>query len=535
MASLPPRISTLAPSTLALLATLTLGCFKADDGAEEVGDETAGETSTGGDTGETSSEDSSSVTDEGPQPIPPSIDVFTVAGSESPAEITAAGAVAIVVEASDADGQIAKVELLRDGEVFASLSEPPYVGEFVIGGESFDGNYDFTARAVDDDDLEATAGPINLDVNVPNGGVVETWTWDGGQDDVVYRVWAGPEGGQVVAAGMTLVDNANVIRVDRVVGPAWTDTVGMLAAPASGIVGLPNGEFAATSWNNVESIYMKFGPGGALQTTDVANWPPANVAPENFEAPLDLAGDAEGNTYAVGIFATGLDYDAMMLRQHDSTGTVGWTVYGINPMTYPVPPYPVRLDVAGEVIAVGGQLRQADPVLSTPWFARFSTQGGLVSQVEPVDFEGIIWAIGIGDAGDLVIGGGRNGDNGTTAWAARYDAGDQQVWLAEPMHPGLGAVVAADIDPWGNSVLVAVVDCESGFLSTTSCDLVVRKHDPSGALIWEQVFDDDGFLGFALVPMSGDIHFDRFGYAYVAISHAGPNMNLDWWITKFNP
>jgi hypothetical protein len=534
MVSLPARTPSLATPTLALLLALG-GCFKADDvGDDELGE--SGTDSSGTDsTGTDSTDDASTSETDGPQPQPPSIDVFTVAGSESPAEITAAGAVAIVVEASDPDGEVALVELLRDGEVFASIPAPgPYVGEFLIGGEDFDGSYDFTARAVDDDDLEATAGPIALDVNVPNGGVVETFTLDGGEDDLLYRVWAGPEGNQVVGVGASNSAGMSLIRADRLVGPPWMDKVGMINSFGSGIVGLPSGEFAAVTWNNVESVYMRFGVGGGLLSTDVSNWPPANVPPEQFEAPLDIAADAEGNTYTTGIFATGLDYDAFMLRQHDDAGAVGWTVYGINPMTYPIPPYALRLDVAADTVLVGGQLRQADPSINRPWFARFSTQGGLLGQVEPVDFDGLVWATGIDELGNVIVGGIHLTDGGGIPWAARYDADDQQVWFGEDM-ASEGLVFAADLDPFGDTIVAAVIDCDGGFVFSTGCDLVVRKHDENGVLVWEQIFDDDGFTGPGLVPLAGDIHFDRFGYAYVGLSHLGPNMNLDWWITKFNP
>lgn len=530
MVSLPERPAL----CLTLIALACAACFKADDGDDEIGDTT--ETSTT-DTTETTSGPETDTTEssDGPQPLPPTIDLFTVAGSESPAEVTAAGAVEIVVEASDADGEIAMVELLHEGDVIATIAAPgPYVGEFVIGGESFDGSHDFTARAVDDEGLEVVAGPITLDVNVPNGGLVETWTYDGGSDDLVYRVWAGPNGNQVVAAGASTVDGAASTRIDRVVGPLWADTLPPNGSPASGIVGLANGEFAAVSWFPNTSLYFRFDGTGALTSTTNTDWPPANVPPENFEAPLDLAADAEGNSYATGIFATGFDYDTFMLRRFEPDGSEGWKVYGINPMTYPVPPYAVRLDVAGETIVVAGQLRQADPPLNTPWLARFSTDGGLIDQIT-TDFEGIVWGVGIGDSGDFIVGGARFVDPQSQAWAARYDAQGNSMWIDVAEHPGIGAVIAADIDPFGDSVLVALVDCEAGFLSTLGCDLYVRKHDPQGTLIWEQAFDDDGFLGPSLIPISGDLHFDRFGYAYVAISHAGPNMNADWWITKFNP
>lgn len=526
------------PSTLiacvALLTTSSAGCFKASDDDDEVGDDT-GETATDTDTTDTDTTTTTTDTSDGPLPIPPTIDVFTVAGSETPDAIAAASAVTIVVEASDADGEIAEVELLRNGEVFATIPAPgPYSAEFVIGGEAFDGVYEFRARAVDDDGLEAMAGPIDLSVDVPNGGLVETWTFDGGSDDLVYRVWTDAEGSEVLASGMSSVDGTNVLKVDRLLGADWVSDIGTTESPASGIVGLPSGDYVAVSWGANASLRYRYDSTGVLLNEELADWSPPNVPLEGFEAPLDLAVDSEGNFYATGIFATGQDYDTFMLRKFAVDGSEVWNVYGSNPMTYPVPPYAVRVDVGGDTVVVAGQLRQSDPFINRMWLGQFGTNGGLMGQVEVPEFEGMAWAVGVGDQGDIMLGGSRFADPGTQAWVARYDASLTQLWVKDEPQPGIGATIAADIDPWGDSVVVNVVDCESGFLATLGCDLQVRKYDVAGTLVWEQIFDDDLFLGPSLLPLSGDIHFDRYGYAYVAISH-GNMATADWWVTKFNP
>ncbi|MFV8755668.1 hypothetical protein ACNOYE_34385 [Nannocystaceae bacterium ST9] len=531
-----PR-STVHASTLlacaALLAAASTGCFKPDeDGDDEIGDETATDTGTDG----TSSTDSDSTdTSDAPMPIPPSIDVFTVAGSETPAAITAAGAVAVVVEASDADGEIAMVELLHDGEVFATIPAPgPYTGEVLIGGEAFDGDHEFTARAVDDDGLDVTAGPISLSVDVPNGGLVETWTFDGAEDDLVHRVWTNPEGSEVLAGGVTYAAGVGALKIGRVVGEPWAD-VGTNPSPASGIVGLPSGDYVAVSWDNANaSVRYRYDSTGTQTAMEVSDWTPPNVPPESFEAPLDLATDDAGNFYATGIFATGQGFDTFMLRKFKADGSEDWKVYGSNPMTYPVPPYAVRMDAGADTVVVAGQLRQAEPAINRIWMARFGTNGGLLGQTEVADFEGTAWAVGIGDQGDVVLGGSRFADNGNQAWVARYDANDTQMWTVELGNTGIGATIAADIDPFGDAVIVNVVDCDGGFIATTGCDLEVRKYDVAGNLVWEQLFSDDLFLGPALIPLGGDLHFDRYGYAYVAVSH-GNMTNADWWITKFNP
>jgi hypothetical protein len=535
MVSRPLRFS---PSLLALCvaASSSTGCFKPSDDDDEIGDDTGSETDTG-DT-DTTTEDTTTDTTEGPMGMPPTIEVFTVAGSDSPDPVTSASAVQIVVEASDPDGEIAEVELLRNGEVFATIPAPgPYTAEFLIGGEAFDGMYEFRARAIDDDDLEAMAGPIELSVDVPNGGVLETWTFDGGEDDMAYRVWADEEGTQVLASGMSVLGGSQTLKIERFVGDPW---VGVSAnpSPATGIVGLPTGDFVAVSWSGMNtSVRLRYDMNGTQLNEEVSDWTPPNVPLESFEAPLDLAVDDEGGFYATGIFATGQNFDTFMLRKFEVDGSEAWNVYGTNPMTYPIPPYAVRIDAAGDTVAVSGQLRQqVDPFANHMWMARFGTNGGLIDQIEIPEFDGMAWAIGLGETGEFMFGGSRFvPDSDSQAWVARYDADGNQLWVEDEGHPGIGATIAADIDPFGDSVVVDVVDCAGGLASIVGCDLRVRKYDPEGTLVWESLFEDDLFHGPSLLPLGGDLHFDRYGYIYVVSSHDNMNQNPDWWVTKFNP
>jgi hypothetical protein len=523
--------------TTSLAVSAMAGCFKAaeDDGlADEIGTDT-GTGESGTDTTETTTTES----DDEPLAVPPTIDVFTVDGSEMPDAIASASAIEIVVEASDADGEIVEVEILRNGVVLATIPAPgPYTAEWVIGGEAFDGVHEFTARAVDDDGLDTTADPITLTVDVPNGGMVDEWPFDGGEDDLVYRVWTDEEGSEVLAGGLSYLAGTPTLKIDRLVGPTW---VGASAnpQPASGVVGLPNGDFVATSWDGInKSVRLRYNTNGTQLDEEIIDWTPANVPPESFEAPLDLAVDSEGSVYATGIFATGQNFDTFMLRKFADDGTSVWNVYGSNPMTYPVPPYAVRIDVSGDTVAISGQLRGApEPPTARMWMGRYGTNGGLIDQLEIPDFAGMAWAVGIGDQGDIMLGGARYdmGLDMNKAWVARYDDELNQVWVKDEDHPGIGATIAAHIDPWGDSVVVQVIECEGGLPATVGCDLRIRKYDPEGTLVWEHLIDDDTFQGPQLLPIGGDLHFDRYGYIYLAVTRAGLMMNLDWWVSKFNP
>ena len=120
-------------------------------------------------------------------------------------------------------------------------------------------------------------------------------------------------------------------------------------------------------------------------------------------------------------------------------------------------------------------------------------------------------------------------------WAQLNDsANGQPLWTKQGGHPGIGLVIATDIDPWGDTVAVTLDDCGSGFLAFTNCDLWIRKYDEDGVLKWELGYDDDTYFNTALVPLAGELEFDRFGYIYVAAPRT-PVDNSDWWVVKVHP
>ncbi len=512
---------------------LTSACFKGDDGSDEVADDTDT------DTGESNTTEEDSTTEALPQA--PVIDSFTVAGSETPDVFAAAGAVEVEVEASDADGEIAEVRIYRDDQLLATIPGPgPYVAEFVVTGESFDGTYEFSAVAIDDDDLEAEAGPISLTVDVPNGGVVETWTFDSGGEDSAYRVVVNPDGTEVIAGGTSFLNGENRSRIDRLVGGSWTDKVDATAQMAAGLTKLPDDTTVMLAWSvddSYSSLRFRYDETGKQVAMQQAHWTPPEVPEANWEALVDAVSDAEGNVYAVGVYTHDEGDDAMMLLSLAPDGSVNWARYGIDPMVFSGRPYSIKLDIAGDDLVVGGQMRGMVDMVAVQrmWMSRWNTAGELLDQIELPDFEGYGWAVGIGDNGETMLGGQRFIPNSDAqSWVGRFGANGELLWIKDDGNPGIGATVAADIDASNASVVVHLEACESGFLSLVGCDMFVRKYDEDGVLIWELPFIEGTFQGPSLVPVIADLEFDRFGYAYVAIGHVGPT-DLDWWVTKFHP
>ena len=121
----------------------------------------------------------------------------------------------------------------------------------------------------------------------------------------------------MIAAGMSYVAGSSKLRIDRLVGPEWVTDMGTNTSPATGIVGLPDGDYAAISWDeaNYTSIRYRFDSTGLQTAEENTDWTPPNVPLDSFEAPVDLAADKDGNFYATGVFATGQSYDTFMLRK----------------------------------------------------------------------------------------------------------------------------------------------------------------------------------------------------------------------------
>ncbi len=129
---------------------------------------------------------------------------FTVA----PATIT------LEATASDPDGSVARVEFLRDGAVVGTVTTPPY--RWVLNGVP-EGQYAFTARAVDNQGANATSATARVEVVDVPPAITLTSPADG-------AVFAAPAQVELVAevsnpGGQTL-ERVEFLQNDIVVGQA---------------------------------------------------------------------------------------------------------------------------------------------------------------------------------------------------------------------------------------------------------------------------------------------------------------------------
>ena len=523
----------------AVLALTTSACFTPNASDDDVGSDTGTETAgSEEDTTDTTTDTTTDATDTEVGDQAPVFVSFTIAGSTTPETVDAAGAVPIVVEASDPDGTIDEIRVYLDDDLIETFTgEGPHAGEFIVGGGSFDGSYEFRAIAVDNDGLEVESELIPLTVDVPEGSLIETWTYDSGSPDSSVRIAVDPDGTMVVVGG----SSDNQMRIDRFVGGGWNTNSYETSYVASGVVILPNGHTAAVAWSNddnSQSQLFDFDADGTMVDLNQGDWTSPGTPQGNFEAPLDNAVDSEGNIYIVGVFAGGPGSpDSTYMFKYNQAGTLLWQFHSDVAEVTEHSMYGIKMSVGTDSVLVSGQARTLvdNSTVSYPWTGRWDLSGNFIDDIVLDDNEGIAWDVGAGPDGSRIVGGTLFLDGSDNeSWLGRFSASGQPVWTKQGGHEGVGAIIATGIDPWGDSVSVMAEDCTNLFLSVGNCNIYIRKHDAGGDLVWEVPFEDNGFGAGSLVPIAADLEFDRFGYAYVTAVHQGPE-TFDFWAVKIHP
>ncbi|MCA9700818.1 MAG: hypothetical protein KC431_25040, partial [Myxococcales bacterium] len=395
------------PVLVGIIALGTTGCFKPDPANDDdVGTETDTAdttTDTTDTTTETTETDTTDTTDTQSME-PPVIDLFTVAGSDAPEVMTMAGAAAIIVQASDPDGTIAEVQIFVDGDLLETIPGPgPFASEFVVAGEDFDGDYEFTAKAIDDDGLEADSAPITLSVDVTSGVEVEQWTFDSGNADNAFRVEVDPDGTNVIVGGTTYINNESRMRVDRLVGGGWVDKVEEGAFAASGMALLDNGNTVITTWTPAspyKSQRFSYDSAGMQTSAEQFDWTSPGTPPDNFEAPLDMEVGPDGNYYVAGVFTKAGDSspNSTYMFKFNPAGDLLWQYHSDVAMEPPYPIYGINLDMGPGYLILGGQSREVVNMATDNriWMGRWDLNGTFLDDIKIAGGNGIGWAVGAG-------------------------------------------------------------------------------------------------------------------------------------------
>ncbi len=516
-----------------------------DEESGESGGETGGESGGDGD-GDGDGDPGDGDGDDGTN-LPPIIDMFTINGTTTPASIEVASALDLLAVASDPDDDLARVDFEASGELLGSVSGagPDFVLEWILSGAESNGDFTVTATAYDAADNASAPVEIDLDVAMPTGGTeVDQWTYDGGLLDAVYDVAVSPDGDQVLLVGQTSTMNGSGQRVDRVVGSSWTDKV-KPDSIAAAQVEWSEGTFvvAGSLFANMalDTALYDYDESGTVSQIWVFDGPKPELGnPEIIDTPNGLERDSTGRFYVIGTYSPQsgpqMGITASFLLAATPAGDQEWLRW---PTQDPaIDGDPVLTEIAVSSTDTLAAIATRDLGEPRMWVTRWNPDGQITSELEVADgtaSEG--HAIAFGEDGSLYIGGGVVTNGEVRSWMRKLDADDDTLWTAQPMQLGVGATAEIAVDPWGEVVAVSTEDCSLNAGNLSDCDLVVRKYDSEGMLMWVETWDTGNFVGqLANLPgFDASLAIDRFGYIYVTAVVYTVNTGTDWWARKLHP
>jgi hypothetical protein len=172
------------------------------------------------------------ITVNGPN-VPPVVTLTTPAGGTT---YTAPASIAMAASATDADGAVALVEFLQNGNVVGTTNVPPYA--LTWNGVPV-GTYALTARATDNRSAVTTSTPVNITVGAPNVPPAVALT-----SPAAWTTYTAPAN-LVLSATATDSDGS----VSRVEFYAGTTLIGTVTAPPWSVAwsGVGPGEYSLTA------------------------------------------------------------------------------------------------------------------------------------------------------------------------------------------------------------------------------------------------------------------------------------------------
>ncbi|MBV1859015.1 MAG: hypothetical protein KUG77_11440 [Nannocystaceae bacterium] len=391
------KTARISPAALLLLCG---GCFSpsvptASAGADDSGGATEGEMATDagtsgatdvdpetGSLGTDSTSEESSV-GETEQPTEtdsngagPSVEL-TVNGSNTPDVIDRASEVVVQVTASDPGGAIESVEILLDGMPLAGELEQ--VGDtttarFIVSGADDNGTH-LLEGVVTDNDGNVADDTVNFEYDLPNGGLIEAWSFDNGTGGNTLGIHPNEEGDEVVWIGQVFDGADQQMRVDRLVGPAWQENTTPNDDLGADVYPLANGGYvAATSAGDAfdtDTQLRRYSSNGTTVVSDTFD------GSDNGESngPLGIETDSAGDNYVLGVFVGPEQFESYLLKTNEDL-TQDWkrSLSG-SPETDGMPfvyDFDVRPD--GRIVLAGAES-------SRIWIAILSSDGEVEDQL----------------------------------------------------------------------------------------------------------------------------------------------------------
>jgi len=345
-------------------------------------------------------------------------------------------------------------------------------------------------------------GPVTLG---PGASASFTWTWNAaGQGIVAFTATAvgvEPYSGLPVAGTASwgiAVFGPPPASAPCAVGEAWVasydspahslDKAQAVAVDGNGNVIAAGSETRFDLGQSTNWLIRKYGPAGGLLWSQSYN-DPSNM----MDWAYGVAVDAQGNVVVAGSdYALG---NRLVVRKYDEAGALVWSrTYSPSGSTS-AEAQAVAVDGAGNVVVAGYEnrwdlnendnllVRKYGPAGNLLWSRTYHSGGTNDEEAGGVatDAAGNVLVAGLeyrwdlGEGYNLLV---RKYDpDGNLLWSRTYNSPDNDDEEAR--------AVAAD--PAGN-VLVAGYE----YRWDTGYDLLVRKYDPDGNLVWHRTYDDAG-------------------------------------------
>ena len=464
---------------------------------------------------------------------------FTINELERPGTVETAQGLQLRVRAED-DGEVVSASFRRGSEVVAQgepLGDGIFEVEWIVSGAEDNSSDPLEVVVQDDEGLEATASAA-LVIQMPDGGLIEEWTFDSGVISSVYGISPDPEGEEVVWVGQrTLMDFSSSARFARADG-GWVDTIADDSEFASDVVRDGADLVTAISLGfGVErtTAVRFFNPQGTEANTVTLQGAPG---PNTANHPLGLERDAEGRLYILSAYTSGTP--GSFLMRLSGNGAVDWSRDVTGWSRTEGTPFVHDFDVSqdGRIALVGGSGGQA-------WVAVLDAEGALEEQSVAGGFSGsVLYDVTWTGADDLLAVGATNDGSGWSRWVRAYSDDLIPGWEDQGTQDG-GFTVAVAADHRGRAVSVSTEACDFDDTSFAflDCRLTVRKYSPDGDVLWLEQSEGGAqeFNGpVLLLPgFHADVEFDRYGYVYFSAPHefqAGDgSARSEWWMQKHHP
>lgn len=322
---------------------------------------------------------------------------------------------------------------------------------------------------------------------------------------------------------------------DLAVAPA-TDSVGNVY-----VVGATTGSLAGSNAGSSDVWFAKYDSNGNQLWIQ-------QFGSSNFDAPLNIATDKDGNTYLTGVTKGDLGgtnsepeiYD-IWLAKYDSDGNQVWMQqFGTNLIDTS---FGIDIDDNGNVYLSGFGIQEEPGILSfqdNPWVAKYDSNGNqqwYQTFGTPNIDEG--YDVAVSSDGSVYSTGWTLGDLGGAnaglydIWVAKHDNNGEPQWIKQFGTQNYEFPWAIDTDSQGNVYITGWTLGSLGQESAGSYDTWIAKYDSNGNQVWIQQFGtsgDDSPRGMQI-----DSNDNIFLTGYTDNTLGGSNTgSYDAWAAKYD-